>query len=234
MIHDDSSQSDSTQPHRPIRPQVIACFKQRLKEAMQGQAPRGFARMAQLSEGAIRSYLSGDTYPTLDRLEQIASASGVSAVWLAFGIGEGQALRKDDDSYTYVSLYDTKCTSESGLWPECAAMLGHLPFKTDALQAQRLNPARLAAIEVAGDSMERHLSDGDNVVFDCGCNELEGDAIYVVRMGDHFHVKRLQRQIKGGVAIISANPAYPVMEVAAEAVDTLEIIGRVVWAGGWR
>lgn len=233
MSYGESNQADAIHVDHPIRTEAIGCFKQRLKEAMRGQAPRGFARMAQLSEGAIRSYLSGETYPTLDRLEQIANASGVSAVWLAFGIGLGSEPSTADDTYTYVPLYDSKCTSESSLWREGAAVLGHLPFKTDVLRAQRLEPARLAAIKVDGDSMERLLSNGDNVIIDHGRTELEGEAIYVIRMGDHLYAKRLQRQIGGGVAIISANPAYPVMEVAANAVDTLEIIGRVVWAGRW-
>lgn len=233
MGYGESNQADTAQAEHPIRDDAIGCFKQRLKEAMKGQAPRGFARMAQLSEGAIRSYLSGETYPTLDRLEQIARAAGVSAVWLAFGLGLVSGPITGDETYTYISLYDSKCTLESGLWREGATVLGSLPFKTDSLRAQRLEPARLAAIKVDGDSMERLLSNGDNVIIDHGRTELEGEAIYVIRIGDHLYAKRLQRQIGGGVAIISANPAYPVMEVAADAVDTLEIIGRVVWAGRW-
>ncbi|MBV6415386.1 MAG: XRE family transcriptional regulator [Xanthomonadales bacterium PRO6] len=50
---------------------------------------RGFAREARLSEGVLHSYLSGDTYPTLDRLDQIAAAAGRPPGWF---IGAGEAI----------------------------------------------------------------------------------------------------------------------------------------------
>ncbi|AKA81245.1 Phage repressor [Pseudomonas synxantha] len=81
--------------------------------------------------------------------------------------------------------------------------------------------------------MEGLLSDGDTVLIDHSRNSLEGEAIYVIRLDDHLYAKRLQRQIGGGVAVISANTAYQTMTVSKENLNDLEIVGRVVWAGGW-
>ncbi|MQU56801.1 helix-turn-helix domain-containing protein [Pseudomonas helleri] len=228
-----SDKTDASETQHPIPQGVIGCFRERLKEAMGTRAARVFARDSGLSEGAIRSYLSGETYPTLDRLEQIAHAADVSAMWLAFGAQPQRELVIEDDKYSYVPLYDARCSAGHGAWTEGARILTHLAFTTYSLRKHGLEPSKLSAIRVDGDSMEGLLSDGDTVLIDHSRNNLEGEAIYVIRLDDHLYVKRLQRQIGGGVAVISANTAYQPMMVSKESLNDLEIVGRVVWAGGW-
>ncbi|MCB2251672.1 helix-turn-helix domain-containing protein [Pseudomonas chlororaphis] len=233
MTYKESDKTDASNAQHPIPLGAIGCFRDRLKDAMGTRAARVFSRESGLSEGAIRSYLSGETYPTLDRLEQIAKAAGVSAMWLAFGEEQRTQHVIEDDKYSYVPLYDARCSAGHGSWSEGARVLTHLAFTTYSLRKQGLEPARLSAIRVDGDSMEGLLSDGDTVLIDHGRNTLEGEAVYVIRLDDHLYAKRLQRQIGGGVAVISTNPAYQTMTVAKENLNDLEIIGRVVWAGGW-
>lgn len=64
----------------------IIHFKDRLVEAMAGESSRGFAAKCGLSDTVIRNYLSGKTYPSLDRLEMIAKASGKPAIWFISGV----------------------------------------------------------------------------------------------------------------------------------------------------
>ncbi|MNN95443.1 putative HTH-type transcriptional regulator [compost metagenome] len=68
---------------------------------------------------------------------------------------------------------------------------------------------------------------------DLSRNALQGEAFYVIRLDDLLYAKRLQRLYDGGVKIISANTAYEPMTVPQNKLGNLEIIGRVVWAGGW-
>lgn len=194
---------------------------------------RAFARSCELSEGAIRSYLSGETYPTLDRLEQIAAAAGVSAVWLAYGINERPPAVIEDDDYAYVPLYDARVSAGHGAWNDGARVLARLAFTRYSLRRQGLEPEQLAAFRVDGDSNEPILSDGDTVMVDLRRKEMRGDAMYVICLGDHLYAKRLQRQLDGGFQVISANPAYPPVLVPKDRLDELEMVGRVVWAGGW-
>lgn len=60
----------------------------RLKELIAFQSVRSFARSCQLSETALRKYLSGESTPNLERLIAIANQSGVTVEWLATGKGE--------------------------------------------------------------------------------------------------------------------------------------------------
>lgn len=216
---------------RPIPSAAIGCFRDRLKEVMGNVGARAFARSCSLSEGAIRSYLSGETFPTLDRLEQIAVATGRSAVWLGFGIEARPQI--DDETYAHVPLYDARCSAGHGAWNERCKVLTMLAFTRYSLRKKGLNPANLSCLRNDGDSMAGLIEDDDTVMIDESRNTLEGEGVYVILMDDHLYAKRLQRQLDGGVAIISENKAYRDMVVPKSGLGELYIIGRAVWAGGW-
>ncbi|URR14770.1 helix-turn-helix domain-containing protein [Citrobacter portucalensis] len=73
----------------------IMRFKDRLEEAMGNDSSRVFAAKCGLSDGVIRNYLSGKTYPSLDRLAQIASASGRSVEWFIRDETVGESEHKN-------------------------------------------------------------------------------------------------------------------------------------------
>ncbi len=93
------------------------------------------------------------------------------------------------------------------------------------------DPSGLSLITVAGDSMEPTLSDGDDILV----NRLDvaarlRDGIYVLRMGDGLHVKRIAcGPDRTRVTIISDNDAYRAWENIE--LGTVAMIGRVVWGG---
>lgn len=93
------------------------------------------------------------------------------------------------------------------------------------------DPSGLSLITVVGDSMEPTLSDGDDILV----NRLDGgsrlrDGIYVLRMGDGLHVKRVAcGPERSGITIISDNDSYPAWPDVQ--LRNVLIIGRVVWGG---
>jgi len=103
-----------------------------------------------------------------------------------------------------------------------------LRFSKAWLRQQGLDPARLSAIAVSGDSMEPSLRDGDEILVEATTNPPRG-AIHVVRLGESLLVKRLERPAPDRVVLLSENPAYPPVEVPAADVA---VIGRVVWKSG--
>lgn len=234
MTYIESDAADDLTKGHPIPDETIGRFGIRLKEAMKGISARSFSRDCGLSEGAIRSYLSGETYPTLDRLLQIAVAAGVDPVWLGFGdTGLTAGPIGSDSTYAFIPLYDARISQGHGAWNEGAKVLTQLAFARNSLRRKGLEPSQLAAVRVDGDSNEPVLSDGDTVMMDLRRNTLQGEAFYVIRLDHLLYAKRLQRQIDGGIQVLSANPAYSPMMVKPDQLDSLEVIGRVVWAGGW-
>ena len=101
-------------------------------------------------------------------------------------------------------------------------------FSRKWLREHGLDPASLTAIAVAGDSMEPLLRDRDEILVDRTPAPLR-DGVYVVRLGDALHVKRVQQMPGGAISLISENTAYAPIEVAG---TDLEIVGRVVWKAG--
>jgi phage repressor protein C with HTH and peptisase S24 domain len=227
----DIEQQDEGQ--HPMPTDGIGCFPARLKSVLGGESARAFSRRCGLSEGAIRSYLSGDTYPTLDRLAQIANALGKDMQWLAFGDeANGTADVQGMEDYAFVPLYDAQCSAGAGAWNENCRVLTHISFTRYSLRKQGLTPDHLSAIRIDGDSMEPVLHSGDTVLIDHTRTTIEGEGIYILRLDGHLYAKRLQRNFDG-VAIISANSAYDKVIVPRDRLAELEIIGRAVWSAGW-
>lgn len=196
------------------------------------------ARLTAIPRRTLEYYLTGQSEPKVARCVDIAKAAGVDIGWLASGEGDpfrGSNAQEtpSDDKYAYVPLYDARCSAGHGAWSEGAKVLTMLAFTAYSLRKQGLDSAKLSAIRVDGDSMEGLLSDGDTVMIDHSRNTLEGEAVYVIRLDGHLYAKRLQRQFDGSIHIISENKAYRDMVVPKEQLNDLEILGRVVWAGGW-
>ncbi len=134
-----------------------------------------------------------------------AAASWVDIPRLALGASAGPGAQVDD-----------------------MADQGRLRFSQRWLRTLGLDPAHLSVIEVAGDSMEPALRDGDEILVD---RSLRGwrDGIHVVRIDDVLLVKRLEMGAAGMIRVISDNPAYASTERPR---GDVAVIGRVVWKGG--
>lgn len=195
------------------------------------------SRRTGIPRSTLESYLTGDSEPKVSRLVAIAQAAQANIGWLATGEGEmvptGALGGAQDDSYAYIPLYDARVSQGHGAWNEGVKVLTMLAFTKYSLRRKGLNPAELAAVRVDGDSNEPILSDGDTVMVDLSRNVLQGEAFYVIRIDDLLYAKRLQREFDGSILVISANPAYKMITVPQDRLDSLQIIGRVVWAGGW-
>lgn len=87
--------------------------------------------------------------------------------------------------------------------------------------------AGFALLDIAGNSMEPTLWDGETILVDLQSTEVVSGGVYVLRDGDELMVKRLQRLIGGGVEVVSDNTTFRSQVVTDR--STLTVIGRVVW-----
>lgn len=82
-------------------------FGDRLREAIGNFSQRKFAELCDFSEGVLRNYLRGDTFPPLDKLENIAKTSGYNLAWLASGEGPkrpGEHVSQPDISFDSLGM----------------------------------------------------------------------------------------------------------------------------------
>lgn len=219
-----------------VEPESADPFQERLQRLVQiAGSANALAKRSGISQSGIQRYLKGGE-PTRKMLITLAECTGVSLLWLLTGQGSEVALQDavgEDDTYAYVPLYDARCSAGNGAWNERSRILVNLSFTRYSLRKKGLTPADLACLRVDGDSMTGLLEDGDTVMIDQRRNTLEGEGVYVVLLDDHLYAKRLQRQFDGSVLIISHNKEYKEMTVPRDRLAELQIVGRVVWAGGW-
>ena len=106
----------------------------------------------------------------------------------------------------------------------------NLAFSQDYLREMTSAKGRdLAVIRVKGDSMEPTLLDDDLVMIDRTKRNLDYDGLFVLRVGEALHVKRIGRgATRANITVISDNRIYPPIQTARE---EIEVIGKVLWYG---
>lgn len=196
------------------------------------------AEAAGVALSSLQRWIAEDGVPAFDSVARLAAGQSISLDWLATGRGQKSTERSTplapvDETYAYIPLYDAAVSAGHGSWNESANILTKLAFTSKSLRRQGLCPSSLSAIRITGDSMEPLLVDGDTVLIDHDRQALEGEGVYVVHLDGHLYAKRLQRQFDGSIHILSENKAYRDMAVPKEQLNDLQIIGQVVWAGGW-
>lgn len=139
---------------------------------------------------------------------------------------------EDGSGLVLVPRYDLEASAGPGsLDPEerPAAFMGFDPKWLQSVCASEAD--HLSIIRVRGDSMLPTLSDGDDIMVDQSQNGRRvRDGVYVLRQDDTLLVKRIAVSPASKKATISSdNAAYPSWPDCA--LDDLDIVGRVVWAG---
>ena len=148
-----------------------------------------------------------------------------------FGVDEAELGAPEDISPTeFVAIPRLPLGASAGAGALAAdeAPVGAFGVTPRWLREHGLDPRRLSAIRVEGDSMEPLLRDGDEILVDTTPRPLR-DGIHVVRVGDGLMVKRLDTGQPGVIALHSENPAYRRVELPRAEVS---VIGRVVWKSG--
>ncbi len=131
-----------------------------------------------------------------------------------------------------IPVLDVEASAGHGALAEMESKSGQFGFDEGWLR--KLTPSKassLSIIHVHGDSMERTLNDGDEVMVDLGDGQSRlRDGIYVLRMDDALNVKRVAIEPQGRrISVLSDNPAYPSWRGLER--RAINIVGRVLWFG---
>lgn len=105
-------------------------------------------------------------------------------------------------------------------------------FRADWIRQKHLKPAKLAAMSASGNSMEPRIWDGDSLVVDTSQTRVVDGKVYALWYDGGERVKRLFGMPGGGLRISSDNPAFETIEVSADELEHVRILGRVVHIAG--
>lgn len=202
----------------------------RIKALMGNLSESAFAQKCKIPLSTMRKYLSGST-PGLDKAAQIAEANGVPLEWLATGKQAKKSDSQFEEEFALIPGYNVQVAAGHGSIAGDEAPTRELAFRRKWLRFRGFNESDLALVFAKGDSMEPTISDNETVMVDTSKKKLRDGHIYVIRNGDHLLVKRIQTLWNDGVQLLSDNKEYPPQEVSSSDMESLEVIGKVVWVG---
>jgi phage repressor protein C with HTH and peptisase S24 domain len=191
-----------------------------------------FALQLGTTQRNISKYETGLT-GVPDEIKEKLADIGINLHWFVTGFGEMFISSKNEASpFRVVRPNDVKDSDFviPFIDQKVSAGAGQELSESDQIRTFIRAPKFLSsygrdvtALQVAGDSMEPTLRDGDIVISDTLGWRKEG--IYVIQLHGESFVKRLSKRVKRYV-IISDNTAYPTIEEPFES-EWLRIIGIV-------
>jgi len=208
---------------------------ERMIEATDMKNAAQLARKLDVASSLVATWKKRNTIPYKEIFE-ISREFGFSMDWMLTGKGSPKESRiqvvQEDEGYFHVPQYSIEASAGQGTLIEAETIDQHLSFKESWLRRSGINPVDLIAMYARGDSMEPTIYSGDSLVIDKTMNSVTSDGgIYVINYDGELFVKRVQKQLNGTVAITSDNKNYGDIVIPSSDLNTLRIIGRVVWSG---
>lgn len=188
-----------------------------------------FSRACGIPQRTVNRIRRREQDPTIEKLVQFAHGIGVPVSAL-FVPGMNEA----DEDFAMLRRLDVKASAGAGNLVFYETEKGRLAFRRDFLRAEGVREDDAVVIYADGQSMEPTIPDGAVLLVNTAHKELSNNDIFVIRLDGEILVKRLRKEIGGGVLIVSDNPEkhrYPDLLVTPDKEDHLSIIGRVFWMG---
>jgi SOS-response transcriptional repressor LexA len=198
-----------------------------------GLTQEKFGEKIGLKQSQIRDIESGKQKVSVEIAEEIEKIFNIDAGWLVFGKGTMTAtsLSPQNNNSFAIPMIEAYagCGSASGFSNMLINSKDNLIIDPRIFPSDFLRP-HLAAIRIAGDSMEPTLRGGDIAFVQTrdGNNIVEVGDIYLIAYDGGVYIKRLHFQGRK-VKIISDNPMYdPFWYDYSDSQIEFDIIGKVV------
>lgn len=235
----------------------MTTFGQRLKEARTeaGITQPQLAKLVGIAQPTISNIESGRNQGS-GEVTALARALGVFPDWLAEGRGPKRKGGGEPDGlppglipiavwehegelppgdFIKVPRLDVRLSAGHGREVVEIDLLKDRPqvFRAEWVRGMRVKPSRLASMYADGDSMEPRICDRDSLLVDTSQNTVADGKVYALMYAGETRVKRLYKRVDGGIVIVSDNERnYPKLEVPADQMEHVRIIGRVIHVQG--
>jgi phage repressor protein C with HTH and peptisase S24 domain len=178
---------------------------------------------------AITQAKKKDTVPKAWVLA-VSRRAGVDPDWLEFGrVARLRDAAAADSEYAGIPKVRARLSAGGGSFETDGEVEGVYPFRRDWLR-RKGNSANMVLMDVVGNSMEPEIRHGDMVLIDQGQTAVVAYGVYAVGVEDTVLVKRVEKR-PGTLVLLSDNRDYAPIVLAGDELDSLRVIGRVLWVG---
>jgi hypothetical protein len=208
------------------KPSVTAIID-RMKTVLGIQLDKELSELLGGSRGFVSVIKNRGTVP-YDECVKVALEKNVSLDWLILGRGDmhqgGPLPAPIEPNLAIVPFFDASLGWEGARWDGGKPLEGESWFvPRQWLEDLGTDAADTIAVLAAGDEMAPTISADQVVLVHVGRQSTDG--VYLVRIGQGVHFRRIQHLTDGTLRLSCDNPAYTAEVVPAIDGDQLEVIG---------
>lgn len=187
------------------------------------------ARKVRVTPQAVQQWCSGKSTPRGPKLALLSEYLGVPPDVILFGTTERSVVQsiQTEDGYVSIPRFDVNGSCGGGAVGTHCQLIEMMKVSQEWLlnKCPTINFKHLEVITAVGDSMSPTIENLDFVFVDRSICRVIRDGIYVVSYSGEIFIKRIQRQISGGLLLISDNTKYPPMLIEPSDLDRVKIEG---------
>ena len=202
-------------------------FIKRLREATIITSQASLAKTLSISRAAITQAKKNDSIP-IKWITELSRLFNVNPDWLEKGTGS-KVLSQNiyHEIFLQVPKIKARLSAGGGSFETEPEIKEFYSFRKDWL-SKKGKARDMVLMDIFGNSMEPELKEGDTVLIDQSQKAVLAGAIYAVGFDDTIFVKRLEKRPKE-LVLLSENERYPMMRFRDEEMDSVRIIGKVIW-----
>ena len=202
-------------------------FIKRLREATIITSQASLAKTLSISRAAITQAKKNDSIP-IKWITELSRLFNVNPDWLEKGTGS-KVLSQNiyHEIFLQVPKIKARLSAGGGSFETEPEIEEFYSFRKDWL-SKKGKARDMVLMDIFGNSMEPELKEGDTVLIDQSQKAVLAGAIYAVGFDDTIVVKRLEKRPKE-LVLLSENERYPMMRFRDEEMDSVRIIGKVIW-----
>jgi len=184
--------------------------------------------------GVTKTTIQNYEYGRIPKGEHIITLAGLfncSADWILFG---DKNFRDDEAAQAELMMVPkvrARLAAGRSSLETSGEVVGHFAFRFEWIHAKG-SPKDMVLMDVAGDSLEPLIRDGDTVLVDQSQSEIIVGKLFAVALDDEVFIKSLHRK-PGMLVLRSYNKLYDPIDIDLHDESlNFRVIGRVVWHCG--
>lgn len=203
-------------------------FLKRLTQTTGISSQSELASALGVNRSAITQARKKNTIPAKWLLQMFRSFS-LNPDWLETGIGAPfiDPRQGRTDHFEHIPKVKARLCAGGGSFEVGSEIEGYYAFQTSWLETKGV-AARMVMMDVFGTSMEPEIKDGDTVLIDESQKGILAGAVYAVGIEDTIMVKRLEKHPQT-LVLLSDNKTYAPIYLKKEDMNSIRIIGKVIW-----
>ncbi len=203
-------------------------FLKRVFEATGINSQNELANALKINRSAITQARNKNSIP--DKwLVQLYRLFSLNPNWMETGVGPTYLNKPGENEPVFKGIPKVKARlcAGSGSFEVGSEIEGYYSFQREWL-SQKGNSDRMVLMDIFGNSMTPELKDGDTVLIDESQKGVLAGALFAVGVDDTIMVKRVEKH-PNKLVLISDNKDYTPIYLLNEEMDTIRIIGKVIW-----